>query len=59
VGQTRRVLVLRYIARHTVEERLLELQQAKQQLADGALSGGGGGGGAQKLRMEDLMSFFK
>ncbi len=34
IGQTRRVLATRLIARDTVEERVLELQQSKRALAD-------------------------
>ena len=37
IGQTRRVLASRLIARDTVEERVLELQQRKRALADAIL----------------------
>ena len=37
IGQTRRVLATRLIARDTVEERVIELQQRKRTLADAVL----------------------
>ncbi len=39
IGQSRPVMVYRLIARHTVEERILELQQRKRALAEAALDG--------------------
>ncbi len=46
IGQTRQVTVYRMIARDTIEEKIMELQEAKQDLADAILSG----------RSESLMS---
>ena len=46
IGQTRQVTVYRMIARDTIEEKILELQEAKQDLADAILEG----------RSESLMS---
>lgn len=40
IGQTREVIVYRFIIEGTVEERILELQEKKRNLAQGALSGG-------------------
>ena len=40
IGQTRPVLVHRIVARDSVEERILALQQRKRALADAALEGG-------------------
>ena len=37
IGQTRRVFAYRLIARHTVEEKVLELQKTKRELADAIL----------------------
>lgn len=37
-GQTRDVIVRRYVVRNSVEERLLEVQQRKLDMTDGALS---------------------
>jgi superfamily II DNA or RNA helicase len=41
IGQTRHVFAYRLIARDTVEERVLELQQRKRHLADAILAGDG------------------
>lgn len=38
IGQTRRVFAYRLIARNTVEEKILELQHEKQQLADAVIT---------------------
>ncbi len=40
IGQTKPVQVIRLVAKDTVEERILKLQETKQQLADAVLSGG-------------------
>lgn len=39
IGQTRRVFAYRLIARNTVEEKIIELQQSKRELADAIISG--------------------
>ena len=46
IGQTRQVTVYKMIAKGTIEEKILELQEAKQDLADAILEG----------RSESLMS---
>ena len=38
IGQTRRVFAYRLIAKDTVEERVLELQQRKRELADAIIT---------------------
>ena len=38
IGQTRRVFAYRLICRDTVEEKILELQQKKRDLADAIIS---------------------
>jgi SNF2 family DNA or RNA helicase len=53
IGQTRPVLVHRMVAKDTVEERILALQQSKRTLSDQALSGTEGASG---LTREDLLS---
>lgn len=50
IGQTKDVEVHRLFINNTVEDRILELQKKKQQIADGAL----GEGGAEKLGRLDL-----
>lgn len=52
IGQTRRVFAYRLIARDTVEERVLELQKTKRQLADAIL--GEDNALIRNLRREDL-----
>ena len=42
IGQTRKVFAYRIIARDTVEEKILQLQQDKQKLADSVISADGG-----------------
>ena len=53
IGQTRPVLVQRLIARNTVEERILVLQESKRALAEAALDGGGAAAG---LTRDDLLA---
>jgi SNF2 family DNA or RNA helicase len=52
IGQDRPVFAYRLIAKDTVEEKVLELQATKRQLADAIL--GGGGSVLKDLRREDL-----
>jgi SNF2 family DNA or RNA helicase len=58
IGQTKNVEVHRLFINDTVEDRILELQRKKQQIADGAL----GEGGAEKLGrldLQDMMFLFR
>jgi superfamily II DNA or RNA helicase len=52
IGQTRRVFAYRIVARNTVEERVLELQQRKRELANAILDAEGGV--LRELSREDL-----
>jgi superfamily II DNA or RNA helicase len=52
IGQTREVFAYRLIARDTVEEKVLELQQSKRDLADAVLSADAVG--LRHLEREDL-----
>ena len=52
IGQTRHVFAYRLIARDTVEEKVLELQQAKRDLADAIISGDNSL--ISRIRREDL-----
>jgi len=53
IGQDKPVMVYRMVARDTVEERILELQERKRRLADAALSEAGG---AAQITREDLLA---
>ena len=52
IGQEKPVFAYRLVARDTVEERILELQSHKRELADAILSAGAGG--LRSLQREDL-----
>jgi len=52
IGQTRRVFASRLIARDTVEEKVLELQQSKRDLAEAII--GGDSSLMARIRREDL-----
>ena len=54
IGQTREVTVYKVIARDTIEDRILELQEAKTDLAEQVV-GEGGGMSLASLRREDLI----
>jgi superfamily II DNA or RNA helicase len=53
IGQDKPVMVYRMVARDTVEERILELQDRKRALADAALAEAGG---AAAITREDLLA---
>ena len=57
IGQSRPVVSCRLIASDTVEEKILELQDAKRDLADAAL--GGDGGLLRALTADELRSLFE
>ena len=57
IGQTRRVLASRLIARDTVEERVIELQQRKRDLADAILGAANGAlGTIGRAELEALLA---
>jgi len=53
IGQDKPVMVYRMVARDTVEERILELQEKKRRLANAALSEAGG---ATSITRDDLLA---
>ncbi|HEX7843961.1 MAG TPA: DEAD/DEAH box helicase [Kofleriaceae bacterium] len=53
IGQDKPVMVYRMVARDTVEERILELQERKRALADAALAEAGG---AAAITRDDLLA---
>ncbi len=57
IGQTKVVSVCRIIAKNTVEEKILELQESKKGLADEILSGELGGIGS--MSREELLSLLE
>ncbi|MEL7370496.1 MAG: DEAD/DEAH box helicase, partial [Myxococcota bacterium] len=56
MGQTRPVFAYRMIARDTVEEKIVALQDEKRRLADAII--GGGGGPISDLTAEDIEKLF-
>jgi SNF2 family DNA or RNA helicase len=56
IGQERPVMVYRIVAEDTVEERVLELQRRKQELAEVAL---GAAGAATSITREDLLALLE
>ncbi len=56
IGQDRPVLVHRLVARDTVEERILELQERKRSLSEAALGAAGDGA---SLTRDDLMALLQ
>jgi superfamily II DNA or RNA helicase len=57
IGQDKPVISIKMIASETVEERILELQEAKKDLADAAL--GTGDGLIRSLSAEEIRSLFE
>ncbi len=55
IGQQRPVVVYRLIARETVEERIVALQERKRGLADLAVSAADHGGGLNREELRDLL----
>lgn len=56
IGQTQKVFAYKIIAKDTVEEKILELQRTKKDLANAIVEGGGGAEQSllKGLKMEDL-----
>lgn len=57
IGQTKTVTVYKLIARHTIEEKILKLQESKKELADQIISGEGIT--AAQLTREDLLNILQ
>ena len=54
IGQTRQVTVMRLIAAGTIEEKIVQLQEAKRELAESIISGEGGS--LMSLSREELLA---
>ena len=54
IGQTREVTVYKVIASHSIEERIVELQRSKSELADAVVQGDVSGISLSSLTREDL-----
>lgn len=60
LGQQKQVSVHRLVIANSIEDRILELQEQKKQLADGVLEGGViGNRRRQGLSLQDLMKLFR
>ena len=57
IGQKNVVTVYRLIAKGTIEEKILELQEKKMELADKVLGGEGLGG--QRLSREEILELLR
>lgn len=55
IGQTKDVTVYRVICEDTIEERILDMQDAKSELAESVVDGKGGTGSLASLTREDLI----
>ena len=56
LNQTQDVIVYKLTVKNTVEERILDLQEKKRQLADATIEGKTA---AAKLTMEDMLKLFR
>ena len=56
IGRTRAVVAYRLIARGTVEEKVIELQEQKRGLAEAVLGAGDAAGSITMTELEDLFA---
>lgn len=55
IGQKKNVQIYKMITRHTIEEKIRELQLSKSELADIALGGGTSDGNIMRMSSEDIL----
>jgi len=58
IGQTKQVIVKRFVIAGTIEEKILQLQDKKQRLADGALLGHRRRAEQKRIRLQELRELF-
>jgi SNF2 family DNA or RNA helicase len=58
IGQTKQVIVKRFVISGTIEEKILHLQEKKQKLADGALLGHRRRAEQKRVRLQELRELF-
>lgn len=59
IGQTKKVQIYKMITRHTIEEKILELQLNKSELADIALGGKVSEGSIMRMSPEDILKLLE
>lgn len=59
IGQKKNVQIYKMITRHTIEEKIRELQQSKSELADIALGGGTSEGSIMHMSSEDILKLLE
>lgn len=59
IGQTKKVQIYKMITRHTIEEKILELQLNKSELADIALGGKVSDGSIMRMSSEDILKLLE
>lgn len=55
IGQKKNVQIYKMITRHTIEEKIRELQLSKSELADIALGGGTSDSNIMRMSSEDIL----
>ncbi|MGN0604512.1 MAG: ATP-dependent helicase, partial [Oscillospiraceae bacterium] len=59
IGQKKNVQIYKMITRHTIEEKIRELQLSKSELADIALGGGTSENRIMRMSSEDILKLLE